>query len=181
MPLACGDNGGRTVEGRPCRLPPSRRDGRCPFHSENSGENSGGGDRPRLVPLEKGGALLSGGLPGNAGGGRPPSIVRATMREALADRIEILAAIADDPDVRPADRIKAIEQLARYGLGQSHEVSGPDGGPLDVGAWTTSARAELLAAVRREGPEAFAERLAELAGEGDPEDPEDDPEANPPS
>ncbi len=35
---------------------------------------------PALVPQAHGGALLSGGMPGNAGGGRPP----APFRDALA-------------------------------------------------------------------------------------------------
>jgi len=135
---------------------------------ENSDDNNG----PELIPQPHGGALLSGGWPGNAGGGRPPSVVRAAMREALAERIGLLAEIADDEDARPSDRIKAIEALARYGLGQSHEVSGPDGGPLDVNAWTSAARAELLEAVRREGPHAFARRLAALVGD---EDADEDP------
>lgn len=137
-----------------------------PDPPENSDENSG----PELIPQPHGGAILSGGWPGNAGGGRPPSVVRAAMREALAERVRLLAEIADDHDVRPSDRIKAIEALARYGLGQSHEVSGPDGGPVDVNAWTAAARAELLEAVRREGPKAFTKRLAELlAAEDDPQ------------
>lgn len=55
------------------------------------------------------------------------------------------------------------EALARYGLDQSHEVSGPDGGPVDVNAWTAATLSQLLEAVRREGPNAFATK-PELSG-----------------
>ena len=49
-----------------------------------------------LIPQPHGGALLSGGVPGKAGGaGRPPSEVRQLAREAYAQRIPVLAAIAD--------------------------------------------------------------------------------------
>lgn len=64
------------------------------------------------------GALLSGGLPGNPGGpGRPSSLVRARCRGSFYERIPVLEEIADDPGISPADRIRAIEVLARYGLG----------------------------------------------------------------
>src|SRR5688572_22994648 len=61
-------------------------------------------DRPHLIPQPGGrGALLSGGLPGNAGGGRPASDLRARMRGSLAERIAIAESIADSPIARDAD------------------------------------------------------------------------------
>lgn len=48
--------------------------------TEITGENSG----PQKIPQPHGGALLSGGVPGNrggSGGGRPPDEFKARMRE----------------------------------------------------------------------------------------------------
>lgn len=106
---------------------------------------------PALIPQPEGkGALLSGGVHGNAGGpGRPPSAVRAVLREAYEDRIPFLRALADGKPItlRTAtssknskgersvtskkrvftpgvnDRLAAMEQLARYGIGTTKEVS----------------------------------------------------------
>ena len=72
-----------------------------------------------LVPQPHGGAIIQGTNYGNKGGGRPPSAIRRTMRRSLDDRIPLLHAIADDPDVRPRDRIEALKLLAQYGLGES--------------------------------------------------------------
>jgi hypothetical protein len=68
------------------------------------------------IPAHGGGLLRQGGT--NRGGpGRPPSAVKAAMREAIDERLHILEAIADDPRTPPRDRIRALELLARYGLG----------------------------------------------------------------
>lgn len=51
---------------------------------------------PALVPRPDGrGALYAGGVPGNRGGGKPANAVRAAAREAFADRLPMLAALAD--------------------------------------------------------------------------------------
>lgn len=56
---------------------------------------------PVLVPQPHGGALLSGGIPGHPGyGGRPVGLVRAAFREAIADRLPVLTAIADGEPVQ---------------------------------------------------------------------------------
>lgn len=70
------------------------------------------------VPQPHGGALV----PGAGGGrqprsGRPPSAVKAACRESLGDCIEILGKIADDKTARASDRIRAIDVMAKYGLG----------------------------------------------------------------
>ena len=87
-----------------------------------------------------GGTLLPGGKPGNKGGiGRPPSAIREHLRGSFAERVKVLESIADgEPIVRvrlpdgsesesrisasPADRIRAIDMLAKYGLGTQVEV-----------------------------------------------------------
>lgn len=101
-----------------------------------------------LIPQDHGGALRPGGT--NAGGpGRPPSAIRAVLREAYEDRIPFLQALADGKPITlrtatsskhsdgkrtveskrrvftpgVADRLAAMEQLARYGIGTTKEVS----------------------------------------------------------
>lgn len=69
-----------------------------------------------LIPQPHGGALLTAGVPGNRGGGRPPSVVREAAREAFHVRIPILAKLADDETISPAERISAIDKLGKHGL-----------------------------------------------------------------
>jgi hypothetical protein len=84
-----------------------------------------------LVPQPHGGALKHGSTEGGPPGpGRPPSAIREQLRGSLVERIKILEAIADDPDSSASDRIKAIDMLAKYGLGTRQEVTGPDGEAL---------------------------------------------------
>lgn len=65
-----------------------------------------------------GGALLAGGQAGNRGGsGAPPSSIRARCRASFVERIAIAEQIADDPAQPPRDRLKALELLARIGMG----------------------------------------------------------------
>jgi hypothetical protein len=75
-------------------------------------------DSPELIAQDHGGALLSGGKPGNKGGsGRPPSELRRRLRSSLDKRIAVAEEIADDDTRRAADRLRAIDLLAKYGLG----------------------------------------------------------------
>lgn len=86
-----------------------------PKNGENSGGNSGA-----LVRQTHGGALLRGGVRGNRGGtGRPRNEIVAALRHALAERIPVLVAIIDDPVSTHAERIRALEVLARYGVGSA--------------------------------------------------------------
>lgn len=79
---------------------------------------------PALVPQPHGGALLGGGLPGHAGGGgRPSSVLRERLRGSFQERVKVLEEIADDPKADPQDRIRAIDMLAKYGLGVTRELS----------------------------------------------------------
>jgi len=69
-----------------------------------------------------GGALLSGGKPGNTGGsGRPRSALRARLRGSFEERVAVLEGIADDPTAHANDRIRAVDVIARYGLGSADE------------------------------------------------------------
>ena len=76
-----------------------------------------------LVPQPHGGALLRGRGDWPGAGGRPPSEVRKAMRLALEDRLTVLADIADNPASNAGDRIRALEVLARYGLGTSDTLT----------------------------------------------------------
>ena len=79
---------------------------------------------PALVRQPHGGALLGGGLPGHVGGGgRPSSVLRERLRGSFQDRVKVLEAIADDPEADPQDRIRAIDVLAKYGLGVTRELT----------------------------------------------------------
>jgi len=107
----------------------------------NSGQDSGDVS-PSLVPQKHGGALLTGGLPGNSGGsGRQASLVREAMREALSSRVVVLEDIADGRAIRrvkvgktgeeveawvspePGDRIRALDVLAKYSIGVATDVT----------------------------------------------------------
>ena len=59
---------------------------------------------PALIPQPNGkGALLSGGVPGNKGGGRPSSAIRETLRASFEKRIPVLEQVADG---KPVDEFK---------------------------------------------------------------------------
>jgi hypothetical protein len=84
----------------------------------NGKKNGKSGDIPAgaLVPQEHGGALKKGSGPGGLpGAGRPPSAIRERCRGAFAERIPILEEIASDEDLKPSDRVKAMDVLAKYG------------------------------------------------------------------
>lgn len=83
------------------------------------------GKEPGKIPQPHGGALYAGGVPGNRGGGRQPAAIRALFRDAAADRIALLREIADGKveDASTQDRLRALEILAKYGMGVVKEVS----------------------------------------------------------
>jgi hypothetical protein len=84
-----------------------------------------------LVPQPHGGAIRRGAKKGNTPGtGRPPSEIRARLRGSFDERIKILEEIAESPESSASDRIRALDVLAKYGLGTQQEHSGPDGTPL---------------------------------------------------
>ena len=82
-----------------------------------------------MVELNKqdhGGALLSGGVPGNRGGtGRPKSEVRLRCRGSFDQRIPIIEAIIDSGESSSADKLRAMDLLGKYGgLHQIDATSG---------------------------------------------------------
>lgn len=59
--------------------------------------------------------------------GRPPSEIRAILRQSFYDRIPMLQRIADDEELSPADRMKAADMLAKYGLGSTVTATDTEG------------------------------------------------------
>ena len=76
------------------------------------------------VPQKHGGAIYQ-GTPKNIvpGPGRPPSEIRRTLRASFDQRVKILEEIADSEQASPADRMKAVDLLAKYGLGTTKELT----------------------------------------------------------
>ena len=104
---------------------------------------------PEMRPQPHGGALRVGGT--NRGGpGRPPNEIRQALREAFANRLPVLTGFADgavtiplrstcpkcghEPDEAESvpvipdgdQRLKAMDLLAKYGLGTTKEISVDD-------------------------------------------------------
>ena len=52
-----------------------------------------------------------------------PSVIRAACRAEFYAQLATLRDIADDDENKPADRIKAIEALGRFGLGAADQAS----------------------------------------------------------
>lgn len=107
-----------------------------------------------LVPQPHGGALRYGGT-NKGGSGRPSSAVRERLRGSMAERIKILEEIADDTKERTADRLRAIDLLAKYGLGQKIEHSKLDEAMLQ----------KLAMSVDKHWPEGHEERKKEMLDE----------------
>jgi len=78
---------------------------------------------PALIPQSNGkGSLLTGGMPGNAGGtGRPPSAIREAMRKHLD--LEVLDDVMAKRKAGDLDTLDVAEFLAKYGLGTMKEVT----------------------------------------------------------
>ena len=91
-------------------------------HVETSGPVSGD-----IIPQPHGGALRHGGGNPKRNGGRTPSKLRARMRGSLAKRIVIACQIADDPESTKPDKLRALDFLAKYGLGTTVTETDTDG------------------------------------------------------
>ena len=63
-------------------------------------------------------------MAGAPNAGRPPDVVRRACREAFADRVPMLADLADNGT--PEVRLRALDMLGRYGLGTSFTFDGSD-------------------------------------------------------
>lgn len=142
--------------------------------------NSGTRTPGERIPQPHGGALLAGGVPGNAGGpGRPTKETRERLRELAESRFNILTEIADGEvrlNVReacefcgkaptrqsvaeqisvrvpkPADRLTAIATMLRFGLGERHETISAE--------WVSSELAKVRRIIRQAMPAEEADNL----------------------
>ena len=105
-----------------------------------------------VVPSHGNGKLRHGSRRGtNRGGtGRPPSTIRDRLRGSFDERVATLEDIADSNEESTADRIRAIDLLAKYGLGTLKEISTED---------VAGRLRETVELIRRRLPEAEAEAL----------------------
>jgi hypothetical protein len=80
------------------------------------------------IPGRNGGRLNRGGTKGNKGGpGRPPSAIRQKLRGTFEERIKVIAAIADDENASTSDRLRALDLMAKYGLGTTSTSTDTEG------------------------------------------------------
>jgi hypothetical protein len=96
------------------------------------------------TPSHGKGKLRVGGT--NKGGpGRPPSEIRAALRASFDQRIPVLESIADALKGSPADRTRAIEMMARFGLGTENtiQLAGYPGAQLALEIIKEQIRAKL--------------------------------------
>lgn len=122
--------------------------------------------RPTQTPKVKGGLVVPEHGRGKiwqgpaanpvAGPGRPADAIRAAMRGSLESRLSVLEQIIDSAMHDPGDRIRAIDVLAKYGLGTKDE--------LDISTHPDAQRfvKQVYDAVALEGPEVLARVQARL-------------------
>ena len=105
-----------------------------------------------VKPSHGRGWLRHGSRPGEsiAGVGRPPSAIRERLRGSFDERVATLEDIADSEAESTADRIRAIDLLAKYGLGTLKEISTED---------VAGRLRETIDLIRRRLPKAEAEAL----------------------
>lgn len=73
-----------------------------------------------------------GGRAGAPNIGRPPNLIRAALRASFEERLRILESIADDGKCSPSDRIRALELLAKYGLGATFTQTDGEGNAVPI-------------------------------------------------
>jgi hypothetical protein len=120
---------------------------------------------PALIPQPNGkGALLAGGIPGNKGGGRPKSEVRAAALEGADVAIPFLKSVVEEAIEAKkkkkdgvlglfrskAEAIAASKILLQFGLGTQTEVSVDD---------IRNRLSRQLEVLREELPAALLERV----------------------
>jgi hypothetical protein len=97
-------------------------------------ENNGGISGPTLVPGPRGGALKTGGTPGNKGGGRPPNEYKAMLARMLNQRsVQEYRNRALKGDFGPKIQRIALRDVEDRVYGRAVQpVTGEDGGPVQV-------------------------------------------------
>ena len=95
-------------------------------------ENNGGNNGPEKVEQPHGGALNSGGTPGNKGGGRPPQEFRERMRQLISrDDVEAYFEECLTGKHGPKIHVAALAYASDRGYGKAAQpIVGEDGGPV---------------------------------------------------
>lgn len=89
-------------------------------------------------PGKNGGRLRVGGKPGNKGGGRTPNWLKDWCDELLAkkeSKAQVQAVLADSTHTAYASMWKAVADRAHGRPKESVELTGKDGGPIEVQEW----------------------------------------------
>jgi hypothetical protein len=103
------------------------------------------GTAPVRVRQPHGGALFSGGVPGNRGGtGKPRSEVRQALREGAAKAVPRLQEIVTRPDTSAKDVIAASRVMLEFGVGRPPEIEEVTPSEEPTGEENTRRMAELL-------------------------------------
>jgi hypothetical protein len=103
----------------------------------------------KTSPGARGGTLVA-GINRTPGTGRPKSEVRERCVGSFDQRISIAEQILDNPLSNPADRLKALDLLGKYGgLQQIDNTSGdrPVTEPVDFGKMTVKEKKDYLIAL----------------------------------
>ncbi len=75
--------------------------------------------QPTLIPQPNGkGALLSGGMPGNKGGGDHPDNIRRAFRSDVAIAREKIMELLEADGLSPGEIIQYIDKAAKYSIGK---------------------------------------------------------------
>jgi hypothetical protein len=101
-----------------------------------------------------GGGLLRVGNPGNKGGGRPKSEVKAALRLSFEQRIPVLESIADNVEEEAKDRIRAV-----IALGQHSDLPEPDQSDISQHPEARRFLAAVHMAITQECSPEVAERI----------------------
>ena len=124
LPADPGKTEGRTASDEPENGKPGDKAGADPATPADKSAGKSAVGRPFAKGHDP--RQGTGPLPGAPNAGRPPSAVREAMRLAAAQRVPVLEAIADDPKAAAGDRIRAVDTLAKHGLGQMVEIGMDD-------------------------------------------------------
>jgi hypothetical protein len=106
---------------------------------------------PVTVPGPRGGMLRQGN-PGNKGGGRTPSEIRASARRRFDKLMPHLSKIARKETAKDSDKIRAIEVLGRIGMDRAISIE-------DIKAALKETNREIFDFLPRDQAEALISRL----------------------
>lgn len=92
-------------------------------------EETSAARRANMIPGPKGGMLTRANV-GNRARTLTSARVRAAMLELVERHLPFVGEVMANPEARDADKIRALDTLARYAMGTRQEVVGADGASL---------------------------------------------------